>query len=70
MLFVTPDHAAVRELFYASTVCGGFSSQRILIIAPKSCTGHEPQGAEMRVLRPDRGRPCKLVDVNSGESTI
>jgi len=23
MLFVTPDHAAVRELFYASTVCGG-----------------------------------------------
>jgi len=34
MLFATPDHAAVREEFYGSTVWGGSRRSESLFIAP------------------------------------
>ena len=56
LLFAThPHHVAVREWFYASSVSGGSRHSESVFIAPIYCTGHKPQGVEMRVLRPDRG---------------
>jgi len=70
MLFATPDHAAVRELFYASTMWG-FSSERVFI--------HCSDGLVLAISRKAwkcafsvriEGRLCKVVDVNCGESTL